>query len=130
MSDNGSEHQGGVTITGRLYRLGPHWVAIVQADGSIVLQNLSNVVVGGSSETLNLMDSSSLRSEVLGLLEEYDPERFAVRTLCLMPDGSVQADPDSISPRGEITEEKYTVISPTIPSAFRYFARKSGKGDW
>ena len=119
-----------IPVAGHVIHLGPHWVAIVEPDGTVLLQNLGQVVLGGSSEVLNFADPSTMRPEVHHLLEEYDPNRLAVRTLKLMSDGSVVSDPDAISPKGELTAEQYQVISPTIPSAYKFFARKSGMGNW
>lgn len=119
-----------VPVVGHGVRLGPHWVAIIQPDGTVLLQNLSNVVLGGSGEVLDLNNPNNVRPEVHELLQEYDPNRLAVRTLCLLGDGSVVADPDGISPKGELTAEQYQVIAPTIPSSHRFFARKSGGSNW
>jgi len=108
--------------------LGKHWMAIVHEDGSIILQYLSSVPICGSEVVLNLMEK--IDPKTLDALGEIEDERFAVRTLFLLQDGSVASDQDAISPKGLPTEETFFVFPPMIQSVPNYFKRRTGKGFW
>ena len=114
----------------RVMSLGPHWVAVVLPDGSVLMQHLSTVPVCGTDRVFDLVRMQIDQSLELADLTEIDPERFAVRTLLLSYDGSVLCDPDGISPKGELSEAAFTMLSPTIHASAKYFARNTGKGDW
>jgi len=103
------------------------WIAIIQPDKSVILQHQSQVPVLGTEVTLDL--TVPVGEELDIRLTEIERERLAVRTVMLMPDGSVWCDQDAISPAGE-PESPFQVFDPTHASASRYFQRKTGKGDW
>lgn len=119
-----------IPVLGHVIPLNAHWVATVKEDGSILLQHLSKVVIGGTSEVVDLLTTEHHKTNIHTTLQALDPERLAVRTILLQPDGSIISDVDSISPKGELTSACYQVISPTIESAYRYFSRTSGKNNW
>lgn len=109
-------------------RLGKKWMAIVHEDGSVILHYLAEVHLCGTDQTLNLMESmNNAQREVL---EQFDDDRFAVRTVLLLPDGSVACDNDAISPKGIPTEDVFVIFPPALHSAQKYFKRRSGHNDW
>lgn len=110
--------------------LGKHWVAIILADGSVLLQHHSQVPVCGTDKIYNLMEVTQEEAEHLAELKEKDPERIAVRTVLMSYDGSVLCDPDGISPNGNLTPSAFTLIPPTIYSCSKYFSRNTGRDDW
>lgn len=110
--------------------VGRHWAALLCNDGSVVLQHLSDVFIGGKVESVDLLNKNKSFDSLRYFLEEMDQERIAVRTLLLKPDGSVLVDPDAISPSGVLSEDYYEIIPSSAFSAHRYFSRKSGKNDW
>lgn len=116
--------------TARVISLGPHWVAIVLPDGSVLMQHLSTVPLCGTDRVLNLVKMQIEQSLELADLGEIDPERFGVRTLLLSYDGSVLCDPDGISAKGELSTSAFTLLTPTLHACSLYFARNTGRGDW
>lgn len=119
-----------VKVTGSVIPLSRDWVAIINHDGSIVLQHLSQIYVGGSGERVDLLSSRGDYHAVMRYLSEVDPSRVGVRTLSLQTDGSVFMDVDGVSPAGVLSNYAYKVIDTTVSSVFNYFKRIGGKGDW
>lgn len=127
-SDN---HDGGEDQpVGNVVRLGEDWVAVLMSDGSILLQHLSHVCVGGSGQMIDLLNKPEHFESVRYHLQEMDADRVGVRTMLLQKDGSVVTDPDAISPSGLLSQEAYEAIPATRESSVRYFSRRSNKGDW
>lgn len=127
--DNGDSQEENLSV-GNVIRLGRYWVAVVMPDGSLLLQHLSHVCLGGSGELIDLLRSSAYFDSAHHYMKDMDAERIGVRTLLLSPDGSVVTDPDAISPSGLLSDEAYVAIPPTQQSSVRYFSRKSNKTDW
>jgi len=111
--------------------LGKYWVAIVMEDGSVLLQHLSSVFIGGTDLVVDLINPKSERDEdYVSQIEEDDPERIAIRTLFLKSDGAVFSDPDSISTVGILSDDVFEMITPSNVSAKKYFSKRNKKTNW
>lgn len=127
---NGNHHGGDDPPVGNVIRLGKNWAAVLMPDGSILIQHLSHVCVGGSGQVIDLLNTPEHFESARYHLQEMDADRVGVRTMLLQNDGSVVTDPDAMSPSGLLSQEAYEAIPSTQESSLRYFSRHSNNSDW
>jgi len=111
----------------RVIPLSRDWVALVHADGRVTLQFVSQVVVSGTGEVLDLAALHQASMPIQRHIDSLEEGRLWVRTLDLQPDGSVAIDLHGVSEEGVLGPECYAVLGPFLASAARYAASLPGR---
>ena len=100
--------------------LGSSWLAVVLADGAVVLQHRKAFIMG-TGRVIDLNDLQGPNADFIqSRLEEYGNGRILIRTILLTPDGSVSADKKAISPGGIPSGESFVVFDNARESAAWY----------
>lgn len=102
-------------LLGRPVQLGPDWLAVMLPTGEVLLQQVSQAL-SPSGHIAPL--------EQIGVSNPEAAKVAYIRTLQLMPDGSVYSDPHSMSPSGLPSPNHFQMIPPIAETAQILVTRK------